>query len=129
MICRKSFRMIHQPWYMRYQPGFETINWKFSYETWWKFYSLDWRWYCSLCAQLLYFFQRCDNDLFFNSLLHEDQNFFQKIILVYFLYFFILAPQTEVLFQISGVNDNNILQCYWSHLMFERSLAVCGRLV
>ena len=31
--------------------------------------------------------------------------------------------------QISGVNGKNIPQCYWSHQMFETSLAVCGRLV
>ena len=31
--------------------------------------------------------------------------------------------------QISGVNDNKIPQCCWSHRMFEKSLAVCGRLV
>ena len=40
-----------------------------------------------------------------------------------------IVPQTEVLSQMSGVNDNNIPQCYWSHRMFETSLAACGRLV
>ena len=40
-----------------------------------------------------------------------------------------IVPQTEVLSQMSGVNDNNIPKFYWSHRMFKTSLAVCGRLV